>query len=178
MSDTRQPEWKLVAQLGDAHPLDHGGYFVYEDTTGVYDPEAEWLIAPEEDDSGEPWVCYRFILEPCTFTNGILSDNQFHPDKPAWFSRHGRIESACACSGIEAAEFIRMITTGTTVERAMAWRLIGEHYGFDNLDAYPLQYENRHSVEEAYPRETWRVCPHCGSGTHPPGCCAQDGHGG
>jgi len=23
-----------------------------------------------------------------------------------------------------------------------------------------------------------KPCPHCGSVTHPPGCCAQDGHGG
>lgn len=46
--ETKQPRWKLVAQLGDVHPIDYGGYFVYRDTTGVYEEEAEVLmvIAP------------------------------------------------------------------------------------------------------------------------------------
>jgi len=40
MSD---PKWALVAQLGDADPVDHGGFFVFVDTTGKYDPQCVCL---------------------------------------------------------------------------------------------------------------------------------------
>ncbi len=43
-----QPKWKLLANLGDANPIDYGGYFVYRDETGVYRDEAEKLISPDE----------------------------------------------------------------------------------------------------------------------------------
>ena len=43
-----QPKWKLLANLGDANPIDYCGYFVYRDETGVYRDEAEKLISPDE----------------------------------------------------------------------------------------------------------------------------------
>ena len=42
--ETKQPKWKLIAQLGDVNPIDYGGYFIYEDETGVYPPEGEKLL--------------------------------------------------------------------------------------------------------------------------------------
>lgn len=141
---TNQPKWKLVAQLGDVHPIDYGGYFVYEDETGVYAPEVEFLVAPD-DDSGE-WTAYRFSLEPCTFINGVLSDNKFHPDKPAWFA--DKIGKVAECSGqpdIDA--FISSLTGDNIEDKAWAWRAIGEYHGFENLDNYPLTLKTRKDVE-------------------------------
>jgi hypothetical protein len=131
---TKQPNWQLIENLGDIHPIEYGGYFVYEDTTGVYPSEAELLISPD-DDSGK-WTVYRFILEPCTWINQVLSDNKFHPEHPAWFA-----DSIGAISNyvdIPLAELIDMLVNGNTVNRAMAWRAIGEYHGFKNLDSYPL----------------------------------------
>lgn len=48
--NTNQPQWKYIDNLGDRHPIDHGGKFVYVDETGVYEPEVEILEQPSEED--------------------------------------------------------------------------------------------------------------------------------
>jgi len=143
---TQQPEWKLIANLGDVHPVDHGGYFVYEDQTGVYPPEAELLISPDTDEGN--WIVYRFILEPCTFTNGILSDNKYHPDHKAWFA--DSLQSIASFVDRSVDGLITSLTHGDVVDRAMAWREIGEYHGFENLDSYPLTFTDRAEVEKRY----------------------------
>lgn len=143
---SNQPIWRLVAQLGDANPIDYGGLFVYEDTTGVYPPECERLDAPEDD--GGKWIVHRFILEPCTYVAGVLSDNKFHPESPAWFA--DSIEDIAKHNGQpEPRAFIDSLTSGTTAERAFCWMAIGEYHGFENLDSYPLTL-TREEAEERY----------------------------
>lgn len=193
-----QPVWKFVTNLGDVGYLDHGGYFIYEDTTGQYPPEAEWLEMPEEyeqdckkcngvgqlpidcDDaefsdcpkcSGTGisqkanYTVYRFVLEPCTYTNGILSDNPFHPDHPAWFAhpedrRKERPQDRTYLNdlagfandlpwGQDVEELVRLFISNNPVERADAWRAVGEYHGWENLDSYPLRL-TRKEVEERY----------------------------
>lgn len=143
---TQQPLWKFKANLGDVHPIDYGGYFVFEDETGVYPPEAELLISPDSD-AGE-WQVYRFILEPCTWINQILSENKFHAEHPAWFADSlGAISNFC---GTPLATFIDMLVNGNVESRAEAWRMIGEYHGFENLDSYPLTFKSRAEVEARY----------------------------
>ena len=164
-----QPDWKLIANLGDVNPIDYGGYFVYEDTTDVYPPEAELLVSPDDDDSGEGWTVYRFCLDRCTLTpdaNGelILSDNSFHPDYPAWFAepesrRRERPQDTCYLSNV--AELM-----GQTLEqlqadfcaddprvRAQAYLSVGSYHGFENFDSYPLTFKKRADVEARYAAE-------------------------
>jgi hypothetical protein len=133
-----QPNWKFIANLGDRNPIEYGGYFVFDDTTRVYSPEAELLIEPQGDiDSDKArWTIYRFILEPCTHINGILSDNKFHPDKRAWFAND--IGSVSNFVGISLAELVDMLCNGNSENKAIAWRAIGDYFGFENLDSYPL----------------------------------------
>jgi hypothetical protein len=57
-----QPVWQFVANLGDASPIDHGGYFVFKDKTGVYPCEAEYL-EPPPDDGGKEWTIHRIVLD-------------------------------------------------------------------------------------------------------------------
>jgi hypothetical protein len=207
---TPQPKWKLVAQLGDVHPIDHGGYFVYVDEAGVYDPEVELLIPPEDwqveaDDRARDkaerqlvknyektvardatneeidtlikehldfksqlkWRVYRFVLEPCTYINGILSDNKYHPSKAAWFAkpeseRKARPQDTTYLKNIAdfvgitvdelAAEFTAGSNTEGLIKRALAWRAVGEYHGFENLDSYPLDFD-RAEVEQRYAEE-------------------------
>ncbi len=146
---TNQPVWKYIANLGDATPLEYGGLFVYVDTTGVYPPEAELLIEPEGDiDSPKArWEVRRFILENCTYQNGILSDNQFHPDYPVWFSKD--IDSLAPFIGMSQDELIALFVSADPCERAHAWRAIGDYFGFDNLDDYPNRY-TREEIEARY----------------------------
>lgn len=191
---TKQPEWKLVAQLGDASPIDYGGYFIYEDATGVYQPEAEILQEPSDDEwaqddrdryrmehdltieyerthpeanwkeaaewveqelsskfeSGLRWTVYRFILEPCTFINGILSDNKFHPDYAVWFQEG--LNGLCDTMGVTELQFLADICGTDTCARANAWRCVGQYHGFENLDHDPLQL-TKEEVKERYKEE-------------------------
>jgi hypothetical protein len=138
---TQQPRWKMIANLGDVHPIDYGGFFVYVDQTGVYAPEAELLESPDTDDAPEGWTVYRFVLEPCTYVNGILSDNPFHPDMPVWFA--DKLESIATTAGIIVEALILNFTSADPIARASAWRSVGDYFGFHELDHYPTQYSRR-----------------------------------
>jgi hypothetical protein len=149
-----QPTWKCIAQLGDASPTEHGGYWIFVDTTGVYPPEAELLEVPDNldynsDDEPTPFIkgehatAWRFILEDCTYINEVLSDNKFHPEMGAWFAP----DSVAQSSGIAEEELVRLLCSVNPLERAEAWRAIGDHYGFDNLDEYPLTMTAKEVVE-------------------------------
>lgn len=138
---TNQPIWKCMANLGDRSPIEYGGYFVYVDTTGVYPPEAEYLNAPNSDNSPEPWTLHRFVLEPCTYQNGILSANKFHPDHPVWFA--DRLDGLAAFIGSTREDLIKEFCSENPIDRAHAWRDVGEYHGFENLDGYPHHYSKR-----------------------------------
>jgi hypothetical protein len=156
-----QPQWELVAQLGDANPIDHGGHFVYVDLTGVYPPESELLIPDEGDEDAERWTIYRYSLDKCTLTDGILSDNPYHPSHPAWFAtpdHHERdrpqdttyLGRVADCCDIERSELERMLCGDDPVERATAYHAIGSYHGWENLDSYPRVVTSRDEIEQRY----------------------------
>lgn len=146
---TTQPIWKFAMQLGDVHPIEYGGYFIYEDETGVYPPEGEILIEPEynKDEEKQVWEVRRFILDRCTFIDGILSDNKFHPESEAWFA--DSLDKIAEHIGATKEELIANFCSENLQDRAMAWRTIGEYHGWDNLDAYPLTL-NSDEVQKRY----------------------------
>lgn len=148
MSKANQPKWKLIANLGDVNPIDHGGYFVFVDETGVYPPEGEKLESPDNDDSGEPYTVYRFILEDCTYSRNVLSDNKFHPDHPVWFNDKIK-DIASACGYEDAHLLIFQFLSVDAKDRARAWESVGDYFGFHELDHYPLRM-SRKEVEERY----------------------------
>lgn len=159
---TKQPKWKLLANLGDSHPIDYGGYFVYVDETGVYAPEAELLISPDSDDGA--WEVYRWSLDRCTYQNGILSDNKFHPDKAAWFAKPESkraerpqdttyLSNVAECNDITEAELIEAFCSEDPLKLAFAYREVGEYHGFNNFDSYPLTFNSRAEVESRYSEE-------------------------
>lgn len=156
-----QPKWKLIANLGDASPLEYGGYFIYEDETGVYPPEAELLEVLNEDEPDEDrlkYRVYRFILEQCTLTDGILSDNKYHPLHPAWFAepeseRTNRpqdttyLKNVADYIGSTLEEMQSMFCSNNPLDRATAYRAIGEYHGLENLDDYPLELTRTEAIE-------------------------------
>lgn len=154
-----QPDWECIAQLGDNDPIDHGGYWILRDKTGVYPEEAELLVVPDDDDDGE-YIVYRFVLERCTFIDGVLSDNKFHPDHAAWWAgtekeRKARpqdttyLKNIADFVGMELEELVADFCSEDAVKRAMAYRAVGDYHGFDNLDSYPLTLKRR-EVKKRY----------------------------
>jgi hypothetical protein len=144
---SNQPEWECIGQLGDADPIEHGGYWILRDKTGVYPEEGELLVVPE-DENGE-YTIYRFILERCTFTDGVLSDNKFHPLHCAWWAttpekmkerpQDGKgLTDIASFTGMDEEELVTQFCSEDALQRAMAYRAVGEYHGFHELDHEPL----------------------------------------
>jgi len=161
MGDMSQPKWELIDNLGDASPIDYGGYFVFRDTTGVYEAEAELLESPDDDDSPEGWTVHRIVLARCTLTDGILSDNPAHPLYPAWFAtpeerRATRPQDTTYLANVARTmdypldELTEDLCSADPIDRANAYRAIGDYHGWANLDSYPLTFHNRAEVEARY----------------------------
>jgi len=147
---SHQPKWKMIANLGDAAPFDYGGFFIFTDEPGVYPAEAVLLEVNDENVEIEEttYTAHRFILERCSYVDGILSDNKFHRDHPAWFAHpeEGKKErpqdttylsNVASHCGIEEAELIRLFCSEDPCERAVAYRAVGEYHGMANLDEDP-----------------------------------------
>lgn len=140
---TRQPKWKEVAQLGDVNWIEEGGLFVYQDETGVYPPEIEKLRV-ETTAGRDHWASHRCILEPCTFADGILSDNKFHPRTAAWFA--DKLEGVASYIGQPLDELVLWFLSTNLTERARAWEAVGDYFGWENLDSQPWRSNNRAEV--------------------------------
>ena len=152
-----QPKWKLLANLGDANPIDNGGYFVFEDETGAHPAEAELLEPPAEE--GAAWEVHRFMLDRCTYVDGVLSDNPYHKGLPAWFAhpesqKANRPQDSTYLSrvaetmGTPVEKLIEMFCSENPLERAGAYREIGEYHGLpgtagDHEEAGPDRQEDR-----------------------------------
>src|SRR3990167_25857 len=158
MSNTNQPVWKLVANLGDVNPLEYGGYFVYTDETGVYEAQAELLIVEDLlDGRDQKYTVYRFPLDRCTLVNGILSDNKFHPECMAWFGYRDKDRPQDSDLGdvakyADLPDIAELLCSENPVDRARAYQAIGDYHGWDNLDSYPLTL-TRAEAEERYSTE-------------------------
>jgi hypothetical protein len=148
-----QPKWKCVAQLGDANPREYGGYWVFVDETGVYAPDGEWLVVPDDEEKTQEAQAFRFPLELCTFQEGVLSDNKFHPLLPAWFAKH--IASIASTNGMTELDLINLFCSTDPIKRAEAYRALILSLGAFELDQYPLsltaeEVEDRYYTSEYY----------------------------
>lgn len=165
-----QPEWECIVQIGDVSPTEYGGLWIFRDKTGVYPEEAELLLCPDSDSDARDnlWYVHRFILDRCTYENGILSDNKFHPDHPAWFAtpeskRKERPQDTTYLADIVSGadfpsveELIAQFCSEDPIERALAYREVGEYHGWDNLDHDPLTLRKR-EVKKRYNDPKYKV---------------------
>lgn len=147
-----QPKWKFVAQLGDVDPINYGGKFLFEDETGVYPPMLEILdvegdtepVMSDDDETLEEgnmkWEIHRISLEPCTFIDGILSDNKYHPEHPAWFA--DSLDSVSNSMDTTPEKLIEQFCGEDIQERAWAYVTVGEYHGLINFDGYPLRFSD------------------------------------
>ena len=156
---TNQPIWNLLANLGDVNPIDYGGYFIYKDTTNMYAPEGEILESPDNDTGA--WTVYRFSLDRLKMVKGYMVSGRYRSDWPhplhsyqEWFSTSDSgLESVARCFGINVESLQSMFCSDDILQRANAYRMIGDYYGFENLDSYPLTFRSRAEVEARYAEE-------------------------
>ena len=155
---TNQPIRKLVQNLGDVNPIEYGGFFVYEDTTGVYPEEAEKLI-PFEDEEKEKWEVRRFVLDRLKtveqFGERYLVPFEYAEDWPHSVSRydewfHKDLSSVASFIGQTTEDLEQSFCSDNPLIRAYAYSAIGEYFGFDNVDSYPLIFTDRAEIESRY----------------------------
>lgn len=184
MPNTNQPEWEMIENIGDVNPLDYGGGFVFRDKTGVYPEELEILEVDEEklrrlDDIGfsdmdefdkqtaaegiKPYTIYRIVLDRCTYQDGILSDNKFHPEHPAWWAEPENkraerpqdstyLSNVCSSMDYDVEELAGMFCSEDARQRAIAYKSVADYHGIQNFDEYPLEM-TRAEVEERYQKD-------------------------
>lgn len=160
-----QPDWQLIANLGDKKPLDYGGYFVFRDKTGQYEEEAQLLVVNDEDVEGSPYTLYRFPLERMKMVDGYLVPFGYTREWPhpvqkydAWF--HDKLAEIAETSGFYGVtnEGLELdFTSADPLVRAEVYRAVAEHEGWENFDEYPLTSLTREQAKKRYPEELLRT---------------------
>lgn len=157
MSETKQPDWELVANLGDLNAADYGTFLVYRDKTGVYAPQAEVY---ETDETGNGGTMYRFALDPPRFKT-FTEEGKRHfftidASTPRYFKRADGLEvqvwyrhsewfveklpevaSSCG-NDTTALSLLRDLFSKNPVRRGVAYRDIVGYFGLDEFDSYPV----------------------------------------
>jgi hypothetical protein len=157
-----QPKWEFIANLGDANPIEYGGYFLYKDSTGAYDFEAELLEEPEDADSKKAkWTVRRVCLDRCKLQRSEDGERIYlvsYAYDPAtyphalsqyaeWFAKD--LDGVASTIGSTREELEHALCAEDGGERAWAYRAIADTYGWDNFDSYPL-FLTKEEVEARY----------------------------
>lgn len=155
--ETKQPIWKKIGTVGDVNPLDYDGGFIYEDETGVYPAELEYIARTGKDS----WKVFRWPLDRCEAVTvdgkTLLVPFGFptradlpHPitDYDEWFNSD--LESAAASMSRNVDEFRADLCTENLNMRAAAYLDLALYHGFENFDSYPLTFASRKELEARY----------------------------
>lgn len=122
---------KLVANLGDRNPFEHGGYFVFKMRGGGY--EGHHWDSPDDDDPDAVVHVYRFTIAD----DGARDLTWIKP------------RDVAATHGVSEADLLKDARSDNVCDRAFFYRDVGSHYGFDNLDSYPEEFTQR-ELEKFY----------------------------
>jgi hypothetical protein len=143
----KESEIKVLANLGDVHPLDYGGHIVYQikEPNGriifqseFWEEPLKLQTKPSYHKSVEPedvYTVYRWEIEP-----DAVKD-----------LRWAKLESVADFMGANIEEFKASGRSKDPVERAHFYEAIGRHSGFENLDGYPMHL-TRKEMEKRWPQ--------------------------
>jgi len=131
-----QPDWKLIANLGDVNPFEHGAVFIFTDKLGNYDPEM--VVIQWDDDTGTGYES-RIILEKLSLDK--LDQEWFYND----------IESAANFTGRDKEALEIGLCSEDVIDRAIAYLDLYYYNGMggeseeitrdEAIQAYGDQYE-------------------------------------
>lgn len=134
-------EIHVFGNLGDAHPFDHGGFIifdVFDSSRGRQWTAAEFWRAPQEGEVYErderAFVVYGFTIE-----DDVLTDL-------AWVDWVKIAEFA----GFQARDIQTMGTSPDPMIRARLYEIVGNYYGWDNIDSGPELF-TREELEIRWP---------------------------
>jgi len=135
-----QPIWAFLRNLSQEDPLEQGGYFIYVDETGAYPEEMERLV-PMID---RGFLVYRTPLDRLKMVDGYLVPLRYRPEWPhpverydEWF--HEKMDEVAHSIGSTKEELETDFTSPDPIRRAWAYQAVGDHFGWENFDSYPLR---------------------------------------
>jgi len=140
--------WKCIAQLGDVNPIDHGGLWVMIDKTGEHDPMIELLDVHDLDNDTVLREYALTLIDRCTYIDGVLSDNPYHPGLAAWFSKD--IDRIASCMGCETQDLIDLLCSADPIDRAMGYRDLISYYGINNFGGYDMSELTRGEAKKRF----------------------------
>lgn len=142
---------QFIGHLGDVNPVEHNGAVVLVDPELPDRPEMEVMVNYSDfaDDSDHVKI-FRFEIRRCTFVDGVLSDNEFHPEHPAWFASH--LDSIEHCNGYEAGHLVEALCSEDLMVRAQAYYDLLYFHGEEEFDQEPLILSTR-EAEHRYSHE-------------------------
>jgi hypothetical protein len=148
MAKVRQ---RVLAMISASHPrdlCDYGCTFLVE-TIGESDRPQVVVIEPNDtsgDNRPKSWKEYRFDIDRCTYIDGVLSDNPYHPESAVWFADD--LESIADSIGATKEDMIEHFQSPDPIDRAVAYQAIGKNtgHGFLEFDQYPLEFTKRSEV--------------------------------
>lgn len=148
---TNQPSFWCVANIGDAHPYEHGGAFVLVDRRGIYCPEL--VVMTDSVDSSECRLAYNIQLERLTAIksdklstneetvshNGWIgvSDNRFHTNKCAWFGNYASLRRVAEFIDYSFDKLVVDLLSSDPVVLASAYKDLADYHGLINFDSDP-----------------------------------------
>ncbi len=137
--------YKFIANLGDVNFLEHGGFLVYQSETDPLDVRC--VVIETEEDESSPILEYGFSADLCfRCENGIdVSDNEFHKNHPAWFSKD--LESVASYCGIEKSDLVESLFSEDPIARSIAYREIASYFGTHEFDQYPINHTQAEAEE-------------------------------
>lgn len=136
-----EPQIKVIGNLGDATPLDYGGFIVYETKTGERKSiEAEYWPEPEsrKERYGESQDYYE--IDRFTVEDDVLKDLSWVKD---W-------DGIAETMGTSEAEIKKLARSKNPLDRAEVYRMVGDYSGWENIDGYPITL-SRKEMEERWP---------------------------
>lgn len=153
--ETKQPEWRVIANLGDATPLEYGGAFLLVDETGVYGPELIVWDEPAEDDRYE---IYRFPVErlykvehedQLYYVHKCIKDGFDQGTLPHPISAYREWFLKALDNLDEPDRVLGQLLSEDPIENAQAYLSIAGYWGINNFDGYPLDMGRRELIEWA-----------------------------
>jgi hypothetical protein len=117
---------RTLANLGDVNPLDHGGFLVRSDGE---------IVVIEPNDENRKIEVHLFSNTLCyPIKGGGVSDNEYHKNHPAWFSKD--LQAVAESSDHEDIE--ADLCSDDPVTRARAYQSIICHWGTHGFDSEPI----------------------------------------
>ena len=98
------------------------------------EPQAEWYGEPEDDP--RTWKVYRLILEPCTFEDGVLSDNPFRRGFAVWYA--DKLQQVASHIGGSYLDLVSALVSEPIIARARVYVDLVSYFGAHEFDSYPL----------------------------------------